>query len=95
MSIDLSVQDKKLKIDFQDGGHLGFLIGTIIAISVKNHPAASLQISNQLAFRFRKPKIFFQYSGHLGFPIGTILASFDFQVTPMLPTQFKVRWPLV
>ena len=34
-SIGLSVQEKKRKIDFQDGGHgshLGFLIGTILAI---------------------------------------------------------------
>ena len=28
----LSVQEEKRKIDFQDGGHLGFLIGTILAI---------------------------------------------------------------
>ena len=34
-SISLSVQEKKSKIDFQDGchgGHLGFLIGMILAI---------------------------------------------------------------
>ena len=31
-SIGLSVQEKKRKIDFQDGGHLGFPIGTILAI---------------------------------------------------------------
>ena len=31
-STGLSVQEKKRKIDFQDGGHLGFLIGTILAI---------------------------------------------------------------
>ena len=34
-SIGLSVQEKKQKIDFQDGcqdSHLGFLIGTILAI---------------------------------------------------------------
>ena len=34
-SIGLTVQEKKQKIDFQDGGHgghLGFLIGTILAI---------------------------------------------------------------
>ena len=34
-TISLSVQDKKLKIDFQDGhhgGHLVFPIGTILAI---------------------------------------------------------------
>ena len=31
-SIGLSVQEKKRKIDFQNGGHLGFPIGTILAI---------------------------------------------------------------
>ena len=31
----------------------------------------------------KKKKIF-------GFPIGTILAIFDLQVTPMLPTKFRV-----
>ena len=34
MSIGLSFQEKKRKIDFQDGGHggyLGFRIGTILA----------------------------------------------------------------
>ena len=31
-SIGLSVQVKKRKIDFQDGGHLVFPIGTILAI---------------------------------------------------------------
>ena len=31
-SIGLSVQEKKRKIDFQDGGHQGFPIGTILAI---------------------------------------------------------------
>ena len=46
----LSVQEKKRKIDFQDGRH----------------------------------------GGHLGFLIGTILATFDLQVTPMLPTKFQV-----
>ena len=50
MSIGLSVQEKKRKIDFQDGGHLGF-------------------------------------------PISTILASFDLQVTLMLPSKFGVKWP--
>ena len=45
-------QEKKWKIDFQDGDH----------------------------------------GGHLGFPIGTILATFDLQVTPMLPTKFRVNW---
>ena len=31
-SIGISVQEKKRKIDFQDGGHLGFPIGMILAI---------------------------------------------------------------
>ena len=53
-SIGLLAQEKKRKIDFQDGDH----------------------------------------GGHLGFPIGTILATFDLQVTPMLPTKFRVNWHL-
>ena len=52
-SIGLSVQEKKRKIDYQDGGH----------------------------------------GGHLGFPIGMILANFNLQVTPMLPTKYRVNWP--
>ena len=41
-------------------------------------------------------KIDFQnghHSDHLGFPIGTILATFDLQVSPMLPTYIKVNKP--
>ena len=41
-------------------------------------------------------KIDFQdggHGGHLGFPIGTILAIFDLQVTLMLPSKFRVKWP--
>ena len=49
-SIGLSVQKKKGKIDFQDGRHLGFPIGTILAIFIStSHPDASYQFSNQLA----------------------------------------------
>ena len=33
------------------------------------------------------------HGGHLGFPIGKILASFDLQVTRMLPSKFGVNWP--
>ena len=43
-----------------------------------------------------KQKIDFQdgrhYCGHLGFSIGIILAIFDLQVTPMLPSKFRVNW---
>ena len=42
---DLSVQEKKRKIDFQDGGHLGFLIGTILAIF-------DLQVTQMLPSKF-------------------------------------------
>ena len=50
-SIGLLVQEKKLNIDFQDGGH----------------------------------------GGNLGFRIRRILATFDLQVTLMLPTKFRVK----
>ena len=99
-SIGLSVQEKKRKIDFQDGGHgghLGFPIGTILAIF-------DLQVTLMVPSKFgvnwpfdsgkKKRKIDFQDGGHLGFPIGTILAIFDLQVTPMLPTKYQVNWPM-
>ena len=44
----------------------------------------------------KKPKIAIQIGGHgssLGFLIETIIASFDVQVTPILPTKFRVDWP--
>ena len=54
-SIGLSVQKKKGKIDFQDGRHLGFPTGTILAIFIyTSHPNPSYQFSNQLALWFRK-----------------------------------------
>ena len=40
-------------------------------------------------------KIDLQDGGHLGFPIRTILATFNLQITPMLPTKFHVSWPVV
>ena len=100
-SIGLSVQEKKRKIDFQDGGysgHLGFLIGTILAIF-------DLQVTPMLPSKFgvnwpfasgEEAKNRFQdgcHGGHLGFSIGTILAIFNLQVTPMHPTKYRVNWP--
>ena len=97
-STGLSVQEKKQKIDFQNGGigcHLGFPIGIILAIF-------DLQVTLMLPTKFRvnrflglreEAKIDFQDGGHLGFPIGTILATFDLQVIPMLPTKFRVNCP--
>ena len=70
-SIGLSVQKKKGKIDFQDGHHLGFQIGTILTIFIStSHPNASYQFSNQLALWFRKTGE--EKSFDLGFPIQTI-----------------------
>ena len=34
-----------------------------------------------------------QHGSHLGFLIETISASFDLQVTPILPIKFRVNWP--
>ena len=97
-SVGLSVQDKKRKINFHDGGHLGFPIGMILAIF-------DLQVTPTLPSNFgvnwpfgsgEEAKIDFQDGGHggqLGFPIGTILAIFDLQVTLMLPSKFGVKWP--
>ena len=100
-SIGLAVQEKKRKIDFQDGGHgghLGFSIGTILAIF-------DLQVTPMLPSKFgvnwpfgsgEEAKIDFQdggHGGHLGFPIGRILAIFDLQVTLMLPNKYRVNWP--
>ena len=77
----VSLHQKKGKIDFQDGHHLGFPIGTILAIFIStSHPDASYEFSNQLALWFRKiskkkKKKGFQdgrHDGHLGFPIQII-----------------------
>ena len=95
------------KIDFQDGchgGHLGFLIGTILAIF-------DLQVTLMLPTYFKVNKPF--CSGeemknrfsrwppwwHLGFPIGTILAIFfsishphaSYQVSSQLAFGFRRR----
>ena len=94
-SIGLLVQEKKWKIDFQDGGycgHLGFPIGKILAIFGLQvtwmFPTKSIGLSVQE----RKWKIDFKNGGQLGFSMGKILASFDLQVIPMLLTKFQVNW---
>ena len=76
---------EEAKIDFHNGyhgGHLGFLIGTILAIF-------DLQVTPMLPTKFEanwllglgeEAKIDFHdgcHGGHLGFPIRTILAIFD------------------
>ena len=87
-SIGFLAEEKKRKIDFQDGdhgGHLGYPIGTIP--SFESIGIWGLE---------KKLKIDFQdgrHGGHLGFMIGTILVIFDLHVTSMLPSKFGVNWP--
>ena len=81
-------------MDFQDGRHLGFPIGTILAILIfSSHPNVSYQFSNQLALWFRKT------SEKMSFKMAAMVAILDFrskqfklfldlQVTPMLPIKF-------
>ena len=78
------------------GGHLGYPIGTILAIfdlQVTPILLPSLE-SIGLSVQEKKVNIDFQdrgHGGHLGFRIRTILAIFDLQVTQMLPTKFRVN----
>ena len=57
-SIGLSVQEKKPKIDFQDGchgGHLRFSISNDFSYFLfTSHPDASYLVKCQTAFRFRR-----------------------------------------
>ena len=94
-SIGLSVQEKKRKIDFQDGRHLGFPTGLIWLLLIYKSPPCCLPSfkSVGLLVQEKKRKIDFQDGSHLEFLIGMILAIFDLQVTPMLPTKFQVTWP--
>ena len=104
-SIGLLVQEKKQKIDFQDGchgSHLGFPIRTILAIF-------DLQVTPMLPTMFgvnwllgsgEEAKNRFSrwlpwrpswISNRHNFRM--ILAIFDLQVTQMLPSKFGVNWP--
>ena len=91
-STGLSVQEKKRKIDFQDGGHLGFPIGMILAIF-------DLQVTLMLPTKFRVNWLLgLEEEAKNRFTIGMILAIFvvifvDLQLTPMLPTKFRVNCP--
>ena len=63
-----------------------------------SHPDASYQVLESAGLSAQeKQKTDFQDGGHggqLGFPIGTTLTTFDLQITPMLPTKFRVNWHL-
>ena len=102
----LSVQEKKHKIDSQDGGHsdhLGFPIGMIWAIfDLRVIPMLPTKFQVLIPMDFywpsiqeKKFKIAFRdgnCGSHLVFSTGIILTIFDLQVTPMLPTKFGVSW---
>ena len=69
----LSVQEKKCNTDFQDSGHLGFVIGMILALFYLRHPDASYHFESIGLSILEKPKIDFQdggRSGHLGMASG-------------------------
>ena len=57
-SVGLSVQEKRIKTDFQDGGrggHFGFPIGTILAVfDLQVTPILPTNFSSQFAFQFRR-----------------------------------------
>ena len=96
---DLSVQERKFKTDFQDGGHHEFLIAIILA-TFYLQVAQILHIKFEVSLLFSSGKRiqnnFFPdggHDGHLGFPIEKILAFFDLQVTPICPIKFRFNWP--
>ena len=88
-SIGISVQEKKLKINFQDGGHgshLGFPIRIILAIF-------DLQVTLMLPARRRSIKYIFKMATTAAIlDFGQEHAIFDLQVTAMLPSRFQVSW---
>ena len=99
-STGLSVNEEKRKIDSQDGRRRPSWIS-----NWNNFNNFDLQVTRcflpsfqsiGLSVQEKKRKIDFQdglLDGHLGFPIGTILVIFYLQVTPTLPTKFRVNWP--
>ena len=97
-SISHSVRERKFKICYHncgDGSHLGFLIGTILAIfdGQKVTPIRPQNLSKSaIPFR-RNISEDGGGSGHLGFLISMILAVFDLRLALILSTKLKVKWP--
>ena len=93
-SIDLSVQEKEFKTDFQDGRHganwdflsLRFELYFFI---YKSHRCFLPSLSLGLSVQKKKGKTDFQDGRHLGFPIGTILAIFIPTSHPDASYQFS------
>ena len=69
-----------------------------LAIYLSAVPRCFLSSFESIGFSVeeKKRRIDFQDSGNgcrVGFSIGRILAISNLQVTPMLPTKFRVNWP--
>ena len=60
----------------------------------KDGPVLLTWLPDGLLVQKKKFKTNFQVGGHLGFQIRTILATFDLQVTSILPKKFRVSCPL-
>ena len=96
--IGLSFLKKKLKINFQDGRHgchLGFPIGTILAIF-------DIQVTPMLPTRFQVnwpfgsgEEVNNKFSRWPPFLIGRFLTIFNLHVAPILPPKLRVNWPFV
>ena len=96
----LSVQKKKNKIYFKNGGHGGQLVFSsgmnlgIIYLQDTLILHTKFQVNWPFGSGEKKLKIDFQdggHDGHLDFPIRTLLANFDLKVTPIFPTEFRVN----
>ena len=95
-TIGLSFQEKR-KIEFQDGSHLGFSTGTILAVVYLqvtpmlptkfqvNWPFGSGEAKNEFSRRLTAAILDFQWER---------FSYFYQQVTPMLPTKSQDYWPL-
>ena len=97
-SMGLSFQEKKFKIDFQNGnygGHLGFPIRMILAMRPWRPSRISAQNNFNNVLSTSHTDASYQVLNQLAFWFAKILALFDLHVSPMLPTKFQVRAQLL
>ena len=94
-STGLSVQENKIKIDFQydaHGGHLWLLNEAVLQCLIFKllwYFLPSLFVQEKFRIEFHNGG----YDDHLGFPFEMILAIFDLQVASIHSTKFRVNWP--
>ena len=84
-STSLSVEEKKLKIDFKDGGH-GVCHPMLLIKFQVNCPFCSGEEAKKKKKKKKKKKDFQDRNDF------SYLAICDLQVTVMLPTKFQVNW---